>query len=349
MNKKKITISLIIVILVLLILVLFLFFKGKTVTISFKVDDIVSTVKVKEGETVTIPDNPVKEGYIFGGFVNETGNVLLPTSKISKDVTLKANWIKNDVKTVTITYVIDNKEYKVIVSENEKFVLPIVPFKEGYTFVCWLDSNNNFISKGNVLLQDITLKAYFIKNGVKTSTIKFDALGGSSVDSLIIETGKNIILPIIPVKDGYKFGGWFDLEGKEITNSSVINNNLELKALWKEPYTCPDNCQKIEDGSKCIRETTTDIIKTNGCPAGTRENNGTCLNYSKKYQAFSLNQAPWWGCNGNDFKYTEEESGGAVDWCVPRVNKVNQETCPSGYTRDGDICKKSETLSCLAS
>ena len=132
MNKKKIIISLIIVILVLLILVLFLFFKGKTVTINFKVDDIVSTVKVKEGEIVTIPDNPVKEGYIFGGFVNETGNVLL---------------------------------------------------------------------------QDITLKAYFIKNGVKTSTIKFDALGGSSVDSLIIETGKNIILPIIPVKDGYKFGG----------------------------------------------------------------------------------------------------------------------------------------------
>lgn len=91
MNKKKIIISLIIVILVLLILVLFLFFREKTVTINFKVDDIVSTVKVKEGETVTIPDNPVKEGYIFGGFVNETGNVLLPTSKISKDVTLKAN------------------------------------------------------------------------------------------------------------------------------------------------------------------------------------------------------------------------------------------------------------------
>lgn len=348
MSKKKIIVSLIIVILILLILGLFLLFKEKTVTISFNVDDVVSTVKVKDGEILTIPANPYKEGYIFGGFFDETGSVLLPTSKINKDVTLKANWIKNDVETVTITYLIDNKEYKVVTLKNEKFILPIIPFKEGYTFICWIDSNNNFISKDNILLQDITLKPYFIKNKVKTSTIKFDVDGGSYVNSLIIETGKNIILPIPPTKDGYVFKGWFDLDNNEITKETIVTSNLELKALWKEPYTCPDNCLKIEDGSKCIREITTDIIKTNGCPAGTRENNGTCLNYSKKYQAFNLNQAPWWGCNGNDFKYSEEDAGGAVDWCVPRINKINTETCPSGYTKENNICKKTETLTCIA-
>lgn len=347
-DKKKFIISLIIVILILLILGLFLLFKEKTVTINFNTDDVVSTIKVKDGEILSIPDNPVKEGYTFGGFVDDNKRVLIPNSKISKDITLKAKWLDNSLETVEITYLVDNKEYKVLTLKNEKLVLPITPYKEGYTFICWVDSNNNFISDNSIVTSGIKLKAYFIKKGSKTNTVKFDSSEGSRVDSLIVNNNEKIILPIPPTKDGYVFKGWFDSNNNEITKETIVTSNLELKALWKEPYTCPDNCLKIEDGSKCIRETTTDIIKTNGCPAGTRENNGTCLNYSKKYQAFNLNQAPWWGCNGNDFKYTEEDAGGAVDWCVPRINKINTETCPSGYTKENNICKKTETLTCIA-
>lgn len=44
--------------------------------------------------------------------------------------------------------------------------------------------------------------------------------------------------------------------------------------------------------------------------------------------------------------YTEEEAGGALMWCVKTTSKLTIESCPSGYTKENDICKKAETVNC---
>ena len=33
-------------------------------------------------------------------------------------------------------------------------------------------------------------------------------------------------------------------------------------------------------------------------------------------------------------------------WCVKTVKKTTTKGCPSGYTKDGNTCKKTETLNC---
>lgn len=60
-------------------------------TYSVVFDDIVVTVK--EGKTVIMPDNPVRDGYIFDGWFN--GNVeFVGTELIYQNLTLVSKWVK---------------------------------------------------------------------------------------------------------------------------------------------------------------------------------------------------------------------------------------------------------------
>lgn len=43
--------------------------------------------------------------------------------------------------------------------------------------------------------------------------------------------------------------------------------------------------------------------------------------------------------------YTEE-AGGALMWCVKTTSKLTIESCSSGYTKENDTCKKTETVNC---
>ena len=54
-------------------------------------------VKVQEGETVTRPADPQKEGMIFAGwYAGETEwNFDTP---VTEDITLKAHWTREDVR-----------------------------------------------------------------------------------------------------------------------------------------------------------------------------------------------------------------------------------------------------------
>lgn len=50
---------------------------------------------------------------------------------------------------------------------------------------------------------------------------------------------------------------------------------LFLKAKWKLPYVCPDDCIPSIDGSTCTRTVTTNISKKTLCPSGYIKND-TC-------------------------------------------------------------------------
>ena len=145
--------------------------------------------------------------------------------------------------------------------KNNKIVkLPEAPKKEGYKFVGWTNEEGKVITKGTKVNNDIILKAMWIKKDVKTLTINFDTDGGSKVGSIVIENGTIIVLPINPTKDGYVFAGWVVQDGNTITKDTIVNDNMTIKAIWKEPYTCPVDCKPIGDGSKCTKTTTKDVV-----------------------------------------------------------------------------------------
>ena len=214
----------------------------------------------------------------------------------------------------------------------------------------------------------------WIKKGAKTSTIKFNTDGGSKVGNIVVEKGKVVLLPVNPTKDGYVFAGWVDENGKKVTKDTIVDENMTIKATWKEPYTCPSDCTPIGDGSKCTKTSTTDVVVYTGCPAGTEtvetfcsahkrqvaigfdedmtyETAGIlcsgnysnfCVDYDGRYTTAASS------CPSGYFEYVQSDSGlDAMTGCAKKYDKGGRN-CPSGYTMDSDKCIKTETISCTA-
>lgn len=253
-------------------------------------------------------------------------------------------------------------------------LLPIEPIRDGYIFVCWLDGNGLFITEDTIITNNITLKAMWIKKDAKTSTLKFDTDGGSKVKNIIVENGKVILLPINPPKKGYVFAGWIDENGNPVTKDTIAKENMTIKVTWKEPYTCPSDCTPIGDGSKCTKTSTKDLVIYTGCSNGTETVetfcsahkhqvtvgfdedqtyidagilcNGNPTNFCVDYNSRYTNSID--SCPTGYFKYTYSNSGLDAEYgCAKKYDKGGSY-CPSGYTRDGNTCRKIETLNCTA-
>lgn len=353
--KKKVAIFLIVIVLLLLLLfILYLLFgREKSFTITFDTDGgtNISSITIKNGETIKLPNNPTKDGYTFIGWVNENNNIVTNGLKLSKDTTLKATWIDNNAEVIKIIFDTNggNNIDNIMMEKDKTILLPVEPTKNGYIFYGWIDENGNITLTDMTITTDMTLKAYWIKKDAKTWTISFDTDGGNSINDIVVENGKIIVLPINPTKEGYIFAGWVDENGKYITKDTIVKNKITLKATWKKPYTCPDSCTPIEDGSKCSKDVTSEISTTLSCPSGYNLKNGMCV--GTRYAANSISVSPWWACNSSsEYMYDEiDESGlGAMMWCEPRINPTQNKVCPSGYMQNGNICKKTEIISCEA-
>lgn len=347
MKKKIGIITLILIIILLILLVIYLLFiKEKTFTITFDTDGgtSITDISVKEKEQIELPVNPKRDGYVFSCWTSND-KVVLKNTSFKEDTTLKAVWIKNNVKTVTVKFTDEEELGSEIIEKGKNIILPSIPTKEGYTFGGLLDENNKLIPKDIKVDKDITLKIYWIKKDTKTHTIKFDTDGGTSIENIIIEEGKNVILPVDPTKDGYVFKGWTDEENKTITKDTIVSKDMILKALFVKPYTCPKNCTPTKDGSKCNKVVTTNMTSKSTCPSGYTLKNGKCLS-SSKYHATNSNGT--WKCNSSsDYMYSEEDGvGGAFMWCVKTTSVTSSKVCSTGYTKDGNTCKKTQTINC---
>lgn len=251
--------------------------KKHTISLDSNGGSSTPNIEIKNGAVIKLPDNPIKEGFIFGGWSNEKGNIVIEGTKITEDITLKALWISNDIETITTTF----------------------------------------------------------------NT-------GNEIENIIIEKGK-AILPINPTKTGFVFIGWVDGNGNSVTKDTVINDDIAIKAVWKEAYTCPSDCVINEDGKTCTKTLTKKVSTIGTCPAGYTLKENQCLDLSKKYYANSLGEVPWWGCNdSNHGQYDDCYGGGCDKYCAPKTSKVTTTGCSSGYTKDGDICKKTQVVKCTA-
>ena len=175
MKNKKLPIIIGVVLGVLIIagLILFLTLRAKKITVTFLDETTtVSELKVKKGETITLPTIR-KDGYDFEGWYYE--NTKLENGVwFDHDVVINARWLKMNAPTMTITYDTDGGVLleSTTIECNTALNLP-TPTKEGYKFLNWQDQNEILISNETKLAcEDITLKAKWEKVEVKKTEEK---------------------------------------------------------------------------------------------------------------------------------------------------------------------------------
>ncbi|NMN01857.1 InlB B-repeat-containing protein, partial [Bifidobacterium panos] len=171
------------------------------------------------GTTYTTPANPTRTGYTFTGWDRNVSGKF-EQSMLQVNATWKANMYK-------ITYKLDGGTdpknpstytYGVGVASLKN------PTREGYTFAGWADAKGNLVSGISASdTGDKTLTAKWTKNA---STDGLNPDGGTIPSDW---TGSDGQLPI-PTRDGYKFDGWFDEDGNQVTTlKDAVGKNLTAK------------------------------------------------------------------------------------------------------------------------
>lgn len=236
-----------------------------TVTFNSNGGSSVPTQTVNAGQTVTRPNNPVRNGY---SFVSWNTDQQLTTqfdfsTPIHSNLTLYAKWQQNSTnisptptspdevpvltQNYTVTFVSNGGSLVAsqTVSSGSKATAPAVPTREGYTFEGWYrdSSLSNIFSFDTAITGNITLYAKWTAIAPATAssfTVTYDSMGGTHVASIQVDSGDTIITPpSAPSYEGSIFTGWYkDTDYKEAfafgVSGDKILQNTTLYASWFE-------------------------------------------------------------------------------------------------------------------
>ena len=186
-----------------------------------------ATVKVLYGQDAIVPNNPVREGYVFIGWDK-------PTTNIIEDVVITALYEVARYDYIFCDY--DGKElYRQNVVHGGAATPPANPTRKGYTFAGWYTA-----SEGGTKVTDFSgvtaEKKVYAQYTINTYNVKFASNGGSAVASKSATFNTTISQPTSPTRLGYGFDGWY--KEQACTNkwnfaSDVVTGETTLYAKWK--------------------------------------------------------------------------------------------------------------------
>ncbi len=225
---------------VVALLSLFLTSCMKKYTVTFDLNGGIGTVEeqvVKKNGLATKPVDPSKEGHTFNGWYLD-GNEFSFDAKVTKDITLKANWEEVVPEMVTISFDTLGGTPEPEVQEVEvgsKAIKPADPTKEDFVFVSWYLGEALF-DFDTPVDESITLEALWeaVLPEVEVVTITFELDGGTPLlEEVVIDKGSKLTKPANPTKDGFTFEGWY-LNNKKYNFNDVVEEDITLIAKWEK-------------------------------------------------------------------------------------------------------------------
>jgi uncharacterized repeat protein (TIGR02543 family) len=203
----------------------------------------IAPLTLDHGETITIPSNPSKEGFNFGGWYWDnnvfqdpfTINSIWDRPIVDRYVVF-AKWATDDSVvlpgSLTITFNSNGGTpvSSVNVQKGNTVSIPATT-RTGYTLDGWYTSLNGGVTlderwsfTSNVVNNNITLYA---KWNINQYSITFDSEGGSLVNSITQDFDSNINSPQEPTKLGYSFSGW-----NQAIPTTMPASNITITATW---------------------------------------------------------------------------------------------------------------------
>lgn len=224
-------------------------------------------------------------------------------------------------KKYTITFDSDGGSVveKQIVKRGEKVNKPTDPTRDGYIFIEW-DLGSSIYDFSAKVTRNLILKAVWKEQegGKVTYVVNFNTDGGNSVSNQIINKDGTITKPQDPVRDGYKFLGWYS-NNVLFDFSTSVTTNLELVAKW----------EKAKDNSTTTTTTTTkknDSTSSTTKKTTTKKNDTTNTTTTKKTTTNTTEAK----------KYTVTfDSNGGSKVSSKEVTSGSKVSKPSNPTRTG--------------
>lgn len=220
-----------------------------TVTFNTLGGSSVDSKKIKDGEKVTKPDNPTREGYTFKYWsLSQDGAEYDFNTPITADTTLYAVWekevevppvVEDEKYTVTFNTVGGNVIDSIEVEKNGKVTKPADPTKEGYIFKHWsLTENGEAYDFNTQVTSNITLYAVWEEETEVPPVVETETLTRTldvTITDLATDTsGKTIndeVVGYFTLGKGMKLeGDCINTQGKSITFTTTSAGVLTIVA-----------------------------------------------------------------------------------------------------------------------
>lgn len=210
------------------------------------------TLYVDKNESVSLPTNPVYEGWSFEGWKTEDGTSVPFEYTPTSDITLYASW---EVGTCNVTFNLDYEDSEPIVQEVEygSYITEApVPTRPGYEFRYWSTiSGGKQVDLSTYQIKgDYNFYAIWRSEDVKEFTVTITAgdYDGAPKDTVLTLTQEENIKSsnkaLKVSRDGYDLAGWTTekpSDGNTWTINDYDNIDSLLPDLVKFPYTPTSN------------------------------------------------------------------------------------------------------------
>lgn len=188
---------------------------------------------VLEGEVVSEPAAPHREGYTFIGWYSDEDltNAYHFETPVTTNITLYAKW----KVLYTVTLRIATEVVKKSVAEGDVVTRPdaVPPDKNGWVLYWWYVKGKPWADAYNFetpVTGNFELDAYF----GRPYTVNFESNGGSAVASQTLLGGMDKVqVPEPPVKPGFVFEGWY----RDTRHTSAYDFETNMSNLGIVSYT----------------------------------------------------------------------------------------------------------------
>ena len=236
-------------------------------TLTFDPDNggAVTTITVTYGDAIGLqmPSDPSKTGHTFVGWKDQNGNPVTDATIVEEDMQITAEYTVNDytltfdpdnggaVTTITVTY-----------GDAIGLQMPSDPAKAGHTFVGWKDGNGNPVTDATIVEDDMQITAEYTVNDY---TLTFNPDNGEAVTTITVTYGDAIGLqmPSDPTKSGWTFMGWEDQNGNPVTDTTIVEGDMQITAVWQQVVVGSFTVTFVVDGA-----TYETITVADGAPIG---------------------------------------------------------------------------------
>ena len=257
-----------------------------------------STQKVKNGETVYVPDTPEKKGYKFLGWSyqqnmtslqdGDPGNITEFNAEVS--ITGRVN-LYPVFQQAYYVFFMDGKDGRVITTKEgvrgEEITVSdvTIPLDSTHSVTGWYTDSELKQEAKSVTLSDHNVTLY---PKIEAGNYIYFSSGenASYVEPAFFAAGVKTSKPADPTRPGYTFKHWSDKEnGSEYTFGSSIKEDVTLYAVWQAdddtPYTVIYWWENANDDNYSYHE--------NSKKDGTSGSEITLGNLYKEYEGFTIN------------------------------------------------------------
>jgi uncharacterized repeat protein (TIGR02543 family) len=294
-----------------------------------------------------MPTDPARGGYIFAGWQDDSAVAFGAATRVSGDITVKAQWIR----VWTVTFDADGGNWSGQTGGITRAAvngtalgadIPADPTRSGHTFIGWRDGAGSPFGWATKVTGNITVYAQWADSNTTTCTVTFDADGGSwsgqtanVTKAAVSGSALGTNMPLEPSRSGYVFQGWQDDGGSAFDSSTKVVSNITVKAKWARIWTVTfdadgggwngstaDVTRSAIGGASLGAGMPADPARAGYTFVGWKDGSGGQFGWATKVVGNMTVYAQWADSNTQTYTVTFDPNGGSWSGSTVRVTKA---------------------------